>query len=107
MRSPVARRWLSISLVALCAVPWALTLGVLGIWLLGGGGAGALAEPWIAISAGLAALCAGQLVLLLCVGDRLFPRAHAAVADGLRALLAVTFLGSAGVLAVAALVIGV
>ncbi len=100
-------RWLSLSLVTLFAAPWSVALGVLGLWLLGKGHGGALGDPWIGVSAGIAALAAGQLVFLLCVAERVFPAAHALLTRLAPLALAATFLVSMGVLAVASLTRGV
>lgn len=101
------RRWVSLSLVTLFALPWSMALGVLGMWLLGTDHRGVLADPWMGVSAGVAALCAAQLVFLLCVADRVFPAAHALLTTTLESALATTFLLSASVLAIATLTRGV
>jgi hypothetical protein len=72
----VSRRWLSLALLVLFAGAWSLAMGVLGLWFILGSHAGKLASPWVSVSAGLMALCAAQLVFLICVVDRFFPMPH-------------------------------
>lgn len=64
----------SLSLVIVVAVPWAATLTVGGLWLAL---TASVRWPQMApalISAGIAAIAAGQLVFAVCVADRCFPR---------------------------------
>ncbi|MEX0876092.1 MAG: hypothetical protein WD114_01420 [Phycisphaerales bacterium] len=95
------------SLVTLCVLPWSWALGMMGLWLMDSQPPGPLGDPWLSRSAGVASLCAAQLVFLLCAADRLFPRAHTALTRSIQAGLGATFLGSALVLAVASLTRGV
>jgi len=75
----------------------------MGLWLIRQEHEGVLSSKPIAISAGVAALAAGQLVFLMCIADRVFPRAHQMISRGIEAALAAIFLGSSSVLAVSAL----
>ncbi len=72
----MTRRWLSLALLTLIAGAWSVSLGVLGVWLIAESHSGILRSGWVSTSAGLAALCAAQLVFLLCVVDRVFPHPH-------------------------------
>mgnify|MGYP006421455487 CR=1 FL=1 len=60
-----------------CATLWALAMGVLGVWLLappeGSGVIGAI-TPAARIGLGATLLSGGQLVFLILVADRAFPR---------------------------------
>lgn len=103
----VVRRWVSLSLLSLCVVPWCWTMGVLGVWLLAHDHRGVLADPYLSGSAGLASLSASQLVFLLCVAERVFPRADARLARGAPSVMGAIFLLSVLVLALAALTRGV
>lgn len=75
----------------------------MGLWLIGQDHEGILSAKPIAISAGVAALTAGQLVFLMCIADRVFPRAHQTISRGIEGSLAAIFLGSSSVLAITAL----
>lgn len=75
----MTRRWLSLALLTLFAGAWSVSLGVLGVWLISGSHSGILRNGWVSTSAGLVALCAAQLVFLLCVVDRVFPNPHGQV----------------------------
>lgn len=104
----MARRWLSLSLLTLCAGVWCVAIGVLGLWLMGHDHVhGLLSRPLISFSAGLACVCAAQLVFLDSVADQLFPRAHRGVRIWLRGANALTLSGSVGVLLLALLAISV
>jgi len=94
-----SRRWVSLTLVMVTALPWSLSLGVMGLWLIAEPHTGTLARPGIGGSAGVAALCGAQIVFLMCIADRVFPRAHRLISRTLEGILAMIFLGSAGVLA--------
>ena len=93
-----SRRWVSLALVMATALPWSLSLGVMGLWLIAEPHAGMLARPVIGLSAGIAALCGAQIVFLMCIADRVFPRTHRLISRTLEGMLATIFLGSAGVL---------
>lgn len=104
-------RNLSLPLVVTSATAWAAGWMVLGLWLLFvapavlAGGVGSVSlPPSLRVVAGLTAICAGQLVFLSLVADRLFPLAsrrivwpvELAIAAGLFvgiAVLAVQLLG--------------
>ncbi len=92
------QRWLSIALLIFAAGLWSLALGVLGVWFIAEDHSGLLASPWISWSAGIAALCAGQLVFLACVADRVFPSVHSRVRSVAQMGNVVILIGSAGVL---------
>jgi len=93
------RRWLSLSLVVMAALPWSLSLGVMGLWLIAQEHQGMLGSRVIALSAGIAALSAGQLVFLITIGDRVFPRAHRLIVWTLEGGLGAIFLAAGGVCA--------
>ncbi len=95
-----SRRWMSLALVMASALPWSLSLGVLGVWLIAEPHAGVLGHRVLATSAGAAALCGAQIVFLMCIADRVFPRAHRVISRTIQSMLGVIFLGSTGVLAV-------
>lgn len=96
------KRWMSMTLVILSALPWGLSLGVMGVWLIAHEHHGILSSRSLSLSAGIAALCAGQLVFLMCIADRVFPRAHRVLSRGIESVLAAIFLSASGVLAVSA-----
>jgi len=103
-----AHRVLSVALVMLTALPWSLALGVLGLWMIAepqavfvGGGR---AMTTVSISAGIAAICAAQVIFLLCIADRVFPGANQRMVRVIEGGLGVIFLCSAGVLAVASFI---
>ena len=75
-------RGLSLSLVIASATAWAVGWMVLGLWLVVASpavlhsGMGSVSIPLsLRFSGGFTAVCAGQLVFLLLVADRVFPRA--------------------------------
>lgn len=69
------RRMVSLAFVLLAAVPWSAALTVLGMWLLVSDHAvGPLRTGWQSVGVGLSAVACGQLVFMLCVCDRVFPR---------------------------------
>lgn len=92
------QRWLSIALLILAAGPWSLALGVLGVWFIAEPHTGFFSSPWVSWSAGIVALCAGQLVFLNCVADRVFPSVHTRVRSVAQIGNVVILIGSAGVL---------
>lgn len=51
-------------------------MGGLGLWLIFGMHKGVLASQWVSVSSGLIALCAAQLIFMMCVADRMFPMPH-------------------------------
>jgi hypothetical protein len=73
------RRIMSLGVVLLVTVPWALAMSVLGLWVMFAGGedamGGVFADRRVAIGVGASALACGQLVFMVCVCDRVFPRA--------------------------------
>jgi hypothetical protein len=80
------------TLVIVAALPWAISLGVLGLWiLLSEHETGALSSSRFSIAAGVSALAAAQLVFLMCIADRVFPkvpkRLARSVETGLGAIL--------------------
>ena len=95
------QRTLSLALIVLSALPWSLSLGVFGLWLIFGEHDGGLGEPAVRMSSGIAALCAGQIVFLLCIADRVFPRTHRVISRTLEGGLGAIFLGSVVVCAIA------
>ncbi len=99
-----SRRWVSLTLVVMTALPWSLSLGVMGLWLITEPQTGMLARPVIGLSAGIAALCAAQIVFLMCIADRIFPRAHQVLSRTIEGALGMIFLGSTLVLAGASVV---
>ncbi len=98
------QRWMSLGLVIAMALPWSVSLGVLGLWiLLGEHTMGMLSKPMVSGSAGICALAAGQLVFLMCIADRVFLRVPAALARSVElGLGAILFVGTV-VLSVAAI----
>lgn len=73
---------------------------IVGLRLLGGNGAET--PGWLpAGPAGVAAIASGQLVFMLCVCDRVFPRASRAVSGLGEAIAGVTLLAALGGAAVA------
>lgn len=73
------RRIMSLGVLLAVAVPWALALSVLGLWLIFSSGGGALggvfSDRRVVVGVGISSLACGQLVFMLCVCDRVFPRA--------------------------------
>jgi|JRYH01.1.fsa_nt_gb hypothetical protein len=72
-------RGLSLFTLTAVAAPWAVLLGVSGLWLVFSGptvwpGAGALC-----VVGGVTLCMSGQLVCSVCIADRLFPRGGRAV----------------------------
>lgn len=73
-------RGVSLAIVVAVALPWALGLSLVGLWLLTSG-----REVWpragvAAGFAGMTLVAAGQLVFLVFVADRLYPTAARRVA---------------------------
>jgi hypothetical protein len=96
-------RWMSLTLVTATALPWSLSLGVMGVWLIAQDHQGILAGRWVSVSAGIASLCAAQIVFLICIADRLFPQTNRVLSRAVEGGLGAIFLGSAGVLAIASI----
>ena len=97
------KSWLSLSLIVLASLPWSLTLGVLGVWMLDHRQDGMFESSAIATSGGVAALCGAQLVFLFCIADRVFPKANQIMTRAIEGGLGAIFLGSTLVLAVVSL----
>lgn len=92
------RRLVSLGLVLLAALPWSMALTVVGLWVwFSPGLSGVLANPWVSAGVGAAAFAAGQLVFLLCVSDRVFPRATRRITVPVESAMALVFM--AGLLA--------
>ncbi len=69
------RRWISMTMVVATALPWSVALGILGLWILfDSHGLGVLSNRGIAVPVGLCSLAGAQLVFLMCIADRVFPR---------------------------------
>lgn len=98
------RRWMSLGLVALAALPWSAAMTVLGLWLLTRppGVPHAPPAPPGGDGVGWAALAGGQLVFLVCVSDRVFPRADRRITVPVEAGMALLL-----VLGLAAALVGV
>lgn len=92
------RRLVSLGLVLLAALPWSVALTAVGlrVWL-SPGLTGILAVPWVSAGVGAAAFGAGQLVFMMCVSDRVFPRADRRVTAPVEGAMAMVFV--AGLLA--------
>lgn len=92
------RRWFSLGLVLLAALPWSVALTVLGLWaMFTPPEAGPLARGLFGMGVGLAAFGGGQLVFMVCISDRVFPRADRRITVPAECGMAVVFL--AGLLA--------
>ena len=90
-------------MVVAAALPWSVSLGILGLWLvLTQHTSGILASPSVAVPAGICALAAGQLVFLMCIADRVFPKAPAAMVRTVESGLGAILLGGTIVLSVVA-----
>ncbi len=93
-------RWLSLVALMGAGLVWSVSLGVMGLWMIYEDHQGALSSGMVSVSAGVAALCAGQIVFLMCIADRLFPNAHRFLVRGLEGVLGAIFFVSILVLAV-------
>ena len=102
LRAIISARWLSVALIVVTALPWSLALGVLGVWLIDQHAEGLIAGPTASLSSGIAAICASQIVFLMCIADRVFPRTHKSISRTLEGGLGLIFIVSACVLAVSA-----
>ncbi|MEM9372369.1 MAG: hypothetical protein AAGA55_01880 [Planctomycetota bacterium] len=73
------RRLMSLGVLSAVTVPWALAMSVLGLWLIAPGSAvrapGILGDARVAGALGCSAFACGQVVFMVCVCDRVFPRA--------------------------------
>ena len=94
-------------LVYVSAGLWSIAMGVLGMWFIVEPHTGMLAHRVISVSAGLACLCAAQLVFLECIADRAFPSPHQAVRTGVKGVNALTLGGSVCVLLMAVLIVSI
>ena len=111
--SAFKHRFVSMSMIAVLALGWSLALGVLGLWLLFGGQSGdqSGAISWarassasVRISGGFVALIGSQIVFLLCIADRVYPRAHPRMTRTIEMALGTIFFISACVLGGSALI---
>ncbi|MFG0326115.1 MAG: hypothetical protein ACF8SC_02445 [Phycisphaerales bacterium JB037] len=80
----LASRRLSLTMVVLSALPWAVGWLVLGLWLLltltrPDESLGLFIPGSIRLAAALTAIGAGQLVFMCFIADRVFPEAHRGV----------------------------
>lgn len=105
MRGPLGtKRWLSMTLVIVAALPWAVSLGVLGLWiLLSDHPTGVLSRSGFSVSAGISALAGAQLVFLMCIADRVFPRVPKRLARSVETGLGAILLSGTVVLSAVAL----
>jgi hypothetical protein len=71
---------------------WALALSLVGLWLLGSPRDELPAMSPVFLSAGLAALAAGQILFMTMVADRSFPRAFPRLVAALELLALAVFL---------------
>lgn len=86
------RRWVSLGLLLAAALPWSLALSVVGLWvLLDRPGRGLLADPWVSGGVGAAAFAGGQLVFMVCVSSRVFPRADRRITVPAEGVMAAVF----------------
>lgn len=70
------RRWLSLGLLLAAVTPWSAALTVVGLWsVFSPPASGVMSVSLVAGGVGCAALAGGQLVFLVCVAGRAFPRA--------------------------------
>lgn len=95
------------SLLTLCAGVWCVAIGVLGLWLMTQEHRGPLSPRVVSVCAGIACLCAAQLVFLECVCERVFPGSHAWVRNLLRSSNALILGGSLCVLMLALMIFSV
>lgn len=101
------RERLPLLLIVPIAGLWSVAMGVLGLWLIFEPHTGLLGHRVVAVSAGLGALSAAQLVFIECVSDRLFPRTHPTAAHLLHSSNTLILAGAVSVLLVATLGVGV
>jgi uncharacterized membrane protein len=87
------RRWVSLGLVLLAAVPWSMALTVVGLWAaFSRPSRGLLSDPVTALAVGCSAVACGQLVFMVCVSDRVFPRATRRITVPAEAAMAIVFI---------------
>lgn len=100
-------------MVVILALGWSMALGVFGLWLLFGNEAGisAGAAAWtggssasVRVSGGIVSLIGSQVVFLLCIADRVYPRAHPRMTRTIELVLGAIFLVGACVLGGAAMI---
>ena len=101
------RPWVGVTLLIVFAGAWSVSLGVLGVWLIAEPHTGFLSNRWISGSAGVVALCAAQLVFLICAVDRVFPRPSTRVRSVAHVGNLVILGASAGVMVMASVLAGV
>lgn len=80
-----------------------MSLGVMGLWLIDEAHNGMLGSWWVSMSAGIVALAGAQIVFLICIADRIFPRTHQTLSRTIEGGLGAIFLGAGGVLAVSSI----
>lgn len=101
------RRMMSLGVLSLVTVPWALAMSVLGLWLLFPSGGtvlpGVFGDPVVAGCLGVSAFACGQLVFMVCVCDRVFTHASKRLVVAIEGLAGLTFLGVLAGLGVAIL----
>lgn len=98
---PMPRK-LSLTLLALVALTWALVLCVGGLWLAVI--APGLVEPgteMLARVGGVTAIAGGMLVFVICIADRVFPRASRRLTWSMEIPTCITMFAGFGYLAIA------
>jgi len=80
-------RTLGLGLLLAVSVPWAMTLTLVGAWLITTGVAVWPELGFLCVSAGATIMAAGQLVFLVCAADRCFPLAGACLGRWIEAAL--------------------
>jgi hypothetical protein len=78
---------------------WALTLSLVGLWLLGSPRDELPALRPVFLSAGLSALAGGQILFMTMVADRSFPKALPRLIAALEMLASAVFVASASAFA--------
>ena len=95
------RRWVSLTMLIATAVPWAVSLGILGLWILfSPHKTGFLSSDRVSIPLGVCSFAGGQLVFLMCIADRVFPKVPAALSRSVEAGLGAILLVGTVVLSV-------
>jgi hypothetical protein len=88
------RRWVSLGLLLMAALPWSAALTIVGLWaLFSPPASGPLGSAWVARGVGCAALAGGQLVFFVCVSGRVFPRADRRITVPVEGLMTLAFAG--------------
>ena len=101
-------RWTSLALLTLGAIPWSLSMSVLGMWILFSDHPGTLlSDPRCSIPAGVCALAGGQGVFLMCFADRVFPKADALMTRTIEGGLGMCFFLGGCMAAICAVTLGV